>query len=133
MVFCASHISTLSIEMYAQLCRSFVCTIMEKCRAVAAVVLNDPDKIDVINVTKENRFLKLNNREIDVLIRGDADTLQREIREVSAALGTEEHIWGPQFDTLTSHFCFAVFSANDWCGILIYRSILCEQDSLYGE
>ncbi len=56
---------------------------VSKCRAVASVVLNDPDKIEPVLVTVENRFDTLNNRDIDILVRGDAYTLERELREVS--------------------------------------------------
>ena len=47
-------------------------------------MLNDPNKIERVLVDEEDRFTRLNSGEIDVLLRGDVYTLEREIREVSA-------------------------------------------------
>ena len=54
-----------------------------KCRAIASVVLNDPNKIERVLVDATDRFIRLNKGDIDVLLRGDTYTLQREAREVS--------------------------------------------------
>jgi hypothetical protein len=53
-----------------------------KCQAVAAVVLNNPNGFEKINVTTETRFDMLNNRAVDLLAAGDTHTIEREVLEV---------------------------------------------------
>mmetsp|Transcript_18811 Transcript_18811/g.39619 ORF Transcript_18811/g.39619 Transcript_18811/m.39619 type:complete len:968 (-) Transcript_18811:291-3194(-) len=60
---------------------------MNFCRAIASVVLGDPNAIQAKHMTFGNRFFKLNNREIDVLMMGDFYKLEREIREPMTQVG----------------------------------------------
>ena len=48
------------------------------CRAVAAAVLGDPDKVDFVPVTTRQRFEALENGSIDLLDRTTTWTLSRE-------------------------------------------------------
>lgn len=57
------------------------------CRAVASVVLGDPESFAPIPVTAEDRFIKLRDKKIDVLIWGDSYTLEREISEITSGTG----------------------------------------------
>eukprot|EP00581_Thalassiosira_minuscula_P018240 CAMPEP_0183718348 /NCGR_PEP_ID=MMETSP0737-20130205/11631_1 /TAXON_ID=385413 /ORGANISM="Thalassiosira miniscula, Strain CCMP1093" /LENGTH=914 /DNA_ID=CAMNT_0025947893 /DNA_START=195 /DNA_END=2940 /DNA_ORIENTATION=+ len=59
----------------------------EWCRAIASVVLGDPNAIEPVPVTYQDRFIILDNREIDVLMLGDYYELQREIREPTTQVG----------------------------------------------
>ena len=52
------------------------------CRAVASAVVGAPDAVDLVTVG-DDRFARLQGREIDILFSGDTHTLEREIREVS--------------------------------------------------
>ena len=49
------------------------------CRALAAAVLGDPEKIKFVNVTTKNRFALLQSREIDVLVRNTTWTFSRDV------------------------------------------------------
>ncbi len=49
------------------------------CRALAAAVLGDPDKISFVNLTGANRFPALQAGEIDVLARNTTWTLSRDV------------------------------------------------------
>ena len=49
------------------------------CRALAAAVLGDPDKISFVNLTGANRFPALQAGEIDVLSRNTTWTLSRDV------------------------------------------------------
>lgn len=49
---------------------------------MAAVVLNNPNGFEKINVTTETRFDMLNNRAVDLLAAGDTHTIEREVLEV---------------------------------------------------
>lgn len=57
--------------------------IVDLCRAVAAVVLGDPTKFEIVEATYFTRFDILNDREVDLLMAGVAHTVEREVREVS--------------------------------------------------
>ena len=57
-----------------------------KCQALASVVLNDPNALEVIHVTAETRFAALNDRYVDVLAGGETYTVEREINEVWHAM-----------------------------------------------
>lgn len=46
------------------------------------MVLNNPNALDIINVTAETRFGALNDRYVDVLAGGETYTVEREINEV---------------------------------------------------
>ena len=56
----------------------------EQCKAVASVVLGNPEKVEPVPVTGHDRFVKLRDREIDLLIYGDFITIEREVLEVSS-------------------------------------------------
>ena len=49
------------------------------CRALAAAVLGDPDKIKFVNLTGKNRFPALQSGEVDVLSRNTTWTLSRDV------------------------------------------------------
>ncbi|MYE59052.1 MAG: amino acid ABC transporter substrate-binding protein, partial [Alphaproteobacteria bacterium] len=49
------------------------------CRALAAAVLGDPDKIEYVNLTGANRFPALQSGEIDVLSRNTTWTFSRDV------------------------------------------------------
>ena len=49
------------------------------CRAVAAAVLGDPDKVKYVNLTGANRFPALQSGEIDVLSRNTTWTFSRDV------------------------------------------------------
>jgi general L-amino acid transport system substrate-binding protein len=51
------------------------------CQAIAAVVLNNVDAVDITNVTAETRFVSLNDRTSDVLAGGETYTIEREVNE----------------------------------------------------
>lgn len=57
---------------------------IEFCRAVAAAVLGDPDKVDFTALTAEQRFTALQAGEIDVLIRNTTWTASRDGTEGAA-------------------------------------------------
>ena len=48
------------------------------CRAVAAAVLGDPDKVKFVNATGKTRFTLLNSGEGDVLFRNTTETMSRD-------------------------------------------------------
>jgi general L-amino acid transport system substrate-binding protein len=48
------------------------------CRAIAAAVLGDADKVKFVALTSQNRFTALQSGEIDVLIRNTTQTFQRD-------------------------------------------------------
>ncbi len=48
------------------------------CKAIAAAVLGDPDKVKYVPLTAQQRFTALQSGEIDVLSRNTTDTLQRD-------------------------------------------------------
>lgn len=50
----------------------------DSCRAVAAAVFGDPDKVKYVPLTTQNRFTALQSGEVDVLIRTTTWTLGRE-------------------------------------------------------
>ena len=54
------------------------------CRALAAAIFNDPNKVKVVPLTSKDRFTALQSGEIDVLSRNTTWTLSRE-----ASLGLE--------------------------------------------
>ncbi|PHK94735.1 amino acid ABC transporter substrate-binding protein [Pseudoroseomonas rhizosphaerae] len=56
----------------------------DSCRAVAAAIFGDANKIRFVNTTSQNRFTALQSGELDVLIRNTTWTLSRE-----ASLGFE--------------------------------------------
>lgn len=49
------------------------------CRALAAAVLGDPDKIEFVPTTGETRFTALTSGEIDVLVRNSTWTFTRDV------------------------------------------------------
>ena len=56
-----------------------------QCRAVAAVLLGNPDNFVRVPVPTGPRFQQLNDRIVDLLIRGDTHTIEREVKEVRNA------------------------------------------------
>ena len=54
-----------------------------QCRAIAAVVLGNADKIHAVSTTWSTRYDELNHRYADLLIMGDTHTIEREVSEVS--------------------------------------------------
>ncbi len=48
------------------------------CRALAAAVLGDPDKVKFVNATPKTRFTLLNSGEGDVLFRNTTETMSRD-------------------------------------------------------
>ena len=48
------------------------------CKAIAAAVLGDPEKVKYVPLTAQQRFTALQSGEIDVLSRNTTDTLQRD-------------------------------------------------------
>eukprot|EP00804_Cyclotella_cryptica_P018126 CCRYP_005904-RA/>CCRYP_005904-RA protein AED:0.17 eAED:0.17 QI:0/0/0/1/0.66/0.5/4/0/468 len=74
------------------------------CQAVAAVALNNPNKVEVINVNAETRFVKLNDRTADLLVSGDTYTIEREFNEATT---------GSQFTFSTPYYYDGMlFSGN---------------------
>lgn len=57
------------------------------CRAVAAVLFGNPEKIKPVPASIENRFQLLNDRNVDLLLTGDTHTLKREVVEPSTGAG----------------------------------------------
>ena len=51
---------------------------IDVCKAIAAAVLGDPDKVKYVPLTAQQRFTALQSGEIDVLSRNTTDTLQRD-------------------------------------------------------
>ena len=49
------------------------------CKAIAAAVLGDPNKVKYVPLTAQQRFTALQSGEIDVLSRNTTDTLQRDV------------------------------------------------------
>ncbi|KAL7547496.1 hypothetical protein ACHAWF_018338 [Thalassiosira exigua] len=65
----------------------FCAPVLLQCRSIAAVILGDPDKVEGVPVTWENRFEKLRDRETDVQIQLETHTLEREVREPTTGEG----------------------------------------------
>lgn len=57
------------------------------CRAIAAVVVGNPDSYIGVQVSFANRWQHLLERKIDVLIRYDTYTIEREVKETSTGVG----------------------------------------------
>ena len=72
------------------------------CRAVAAAVFGDPDKVDFINVSTRQRFDALENGSIDILQRTTTWTLSREA---------------------THHLLFAGIAYYDGQGFMVRRDL----------
>ena len=53
-----------------------------QCRSVAAVVLGDPKKIELVPTNVANRFQMLHDRSIDLQCDSVTHTIEREVREV---------------------------------------------------
>ena len=54
---------------------------LQLCRAVAAVLFGDPDKYRLVKVTSSDRFIKLQDRQADLLLFSDTHTMEREVNE----------------------------------------------------
>ena len=55
------------------------------CRRLAAAVLGDPSRIELVPVDDSDRYRRLLDREVDVMYAGDSFTLEKLVREVSTA------------------------------------------------
>src|SRR3954469_18298374 len=66
------------------------------CRAIAAAVLGDPDKVKYVGTTTKVRFSVLQSGEIDVLIRDSTHTLTRNT-ELGLAYGGLNFFTGQAF------------------------------------
>ena len=51
---------------------------VDGCRAVAAVIFNDPTKVKFVALSSKDRFTSLQSGEIDVLFRNSTWTMQRD-------------------------------------------------------
>mmetsp|Transcript_12157 Transcript_12157/g.26228 ORF Transcript_12157/g.26228 Transcript_12157/m.26228 type:complete len:366 (-) Transcript_12157:119-1216(-) len=60
---------------------------LDLCRAVAAVVVGNPDSFKGVLVTNSNRWQLLHDKTIDLLVAGDTHTIEREVREGSTRSG----------------------------------------------
>ena len=60
-----------------------------QCRAVAAAVLGDGDKVDFVFVTPTNRFTTLANGDVDLLASHNTLTMDRDVYVVSCVLRRE--------------------------------------------
>ncbi len=49
------------------------------------MILHDPDKVESVLVNETDRFARLHNGDVDLLLRGDVYLLGREVYEVSSA------------------------------------------------
>jgi general L-amino acid transport system substrate-binding protein len=82
------------------------------CRAVAASVLNDPNKVEFIVTTSKNRFTSLASGEIDILSRSTTWTVGRD-----AKLGADfTNIWFYDGQGFMAHKALGVTSAKDLDG-----------------
>ncbi|KAL7532749.1 hypothetical protein ACHAXR_006489, partial [Thalassiosira sp. AJA248-18] len=57
------------------------------CRAVAAVVVGNPEKVQGVPVTGTNRWQLLHDGTVDILVYGDTHTIEREVKETSTGAG----------------------------------------------
>ncbi|EJK55621.1 hypothetical protein THAOC_24631, partial [Thalassiosira oceanica] len=60
---------------------------LQLCRAVAAVVFGDPEKYRVVKLSSSDRFVKLQSRQVDLLLFSDTHTMEREINERTTGMG----------------------------------------------
>lgn len=60
--------------------------LLGQCRAVAAAVLGDGDKVELVMVTPTNRFTGLANGDVDLLASHNTLTMDRDVYVVSYAL-----------------------------------------------
>jgi hypothetical protein len=65
-------------------CVCVPCHLRNKCQAIAAVVLNNPDAVEKVDRTSRTRFIMLNDRVVDILAGGETYTIEREVYEVSS-------------------------------------------------
>jgi len=61
------------------------------CKAVAAVVLSDPNKVEYAGLTAQNRFEKLKSGEVDLLARNTTWTMERETKWPIRFAGVSYH------------------------------------------
>jgi general L-amino acid transport system substrate-binding protein len=66
------------------------------CRALAAAIFSDPNKVDFIPLDSKDRFVALQNGEIDVLARNSAKSAERE-REFGIKFGATNFYGGTGF------------------------------------
>ena len=61
--------------------------LIDLCRAISAVLFNDPEKIEKLGVTGANRFEMLQGRSVDLLLSRTTHTLEREVLEETTGVG----------------------------------------------
>lgn len=54
---------------------------IDSCRAISASIFGNPDKINLVIVGADDRYIRLGRREVDVLLAGDSFTVEKAIRE----------------------------------------------------
>mmetsp|Transcript_19829 Transcript_19829/g.43151 ORF Transcript_19829/g.43151 Transcript_19829/m.43151 type:complete len:1013 (+) Transcript_19829:140-3178(+) len=60
---------------------------LDLCRSVAAVVVGTPDGFEGVPTTYSNRWQRLHDKTVDLVILGDTHTIEREVRESSTGAG----------------------------------------------
>jgi general L-amino acid transport system substrate-binding protein len=64
---------------------------VDYCRAVAAAVFGDPDKVDYVALTTVNRFDSLKSGAVDILARNTTWTMERETKTPFRFVGVSYH------------------------------------------
>ena len=90
------------------------------CRGVAAAVLGDPNATQLVPVGKD-RYQVLNDHGVDLLVAGDAWTIEKSVREVSSMINFNmDHVCSAM--KTTESFIFR--KAHDWIRIQFLRPLL---------
>jgi general L-amino acid transport system substrate-binding protein len=58
-----------------------------KCRAIAAAVMGNSSQIEIFNQTDSERFENLSSRSVDVLVRAETHTMDRDVFEAATGVG----------------------------------------------
>jgi general L-amino acid transport system substrate-binding protein len=61
--------------------------IFTQCRAIAAAVIGNSSQIEIVYVTGSERFENLSNRSVDVLVRAETHTMDRDVFEAATGVG----------------------------------------------
>jgi hypothetical protein len=64
-------------KLLSEFCRTYF-----QCKAISAVALNNPEGFVLVNITTDNRYKMLRDRQVDVLVGGETHTIEREVMEV---------------------------------------------------
>ena len=78
------------------------------CRRLAAAIFGDPSRIQLVPIDDNDRYGRLSNREVDVMLAGDSFTVEKLVREVSELR-----------QVLTLH----VFLLAGWLSCLLYDAL----------